>query len=109
MVVVGALALGWAGLIPAWLMWSVAIGATVIVVVDFVLTLRESRAATSPDGAAALVGKTVIARSPIDPEGFVFIDGERWLAEMEDGRADEGERLVIVEAHGLHLRVRRAP
>ncbi|MBE7519386.1 MAG: nodulation protein NfeD [Thermoflexaceae bacterium] len=58
-------------------------------------------------GTAALVGEVAIARTPLSPDGFVFVQGERWQASLEDGVAQPGERLRIVGAEGLRLRVQK--
>jgi membrane-bound serine protease (ClpP class) len=58
-------------------------------------------------GSAALVGRTAIARTPLTPEGFVFLQGERWHATLDEGMAQEGDRVRIVGADGLRLRVQK--
>lgn len=58
-------------------------------------------------GTAALVGEVAIARTPLSPDGFVFVQGERWQASLEDGVAQPGERLRIVGAEGLRLKVQK--
>ncbi|HEY4669095.1 MAG TPA: nodulation protein NfeD [Tepidiformaceae bacterium] len=58
-------------------------------------------------GSAALVGRVATARTPLTPEGFVFVQGERWQAMMDEGTAQEGERVRIVGADGLRLRVHK--
>ena len=59
-------------------------------------------------GPAALVGHVAIARSPLTPYGWVVIQGERWLAQLEGGgRAEPGDRLRITGTDGLELRVRK--
>lgn len=69
-----------------------------------VMRLRKLTVAT---GTQALVGKVAVARTPLTPEGLVFIQGERWKAEIEEGSAREGERVRIIGAQGLRLRVRK--
>jgi membrane-bound ClpP family serine protease len=58
-------------------------------------------------GMETIVGREAVARSALNPGGFVFFDGERWSAESEEGTIEEGERVVITEVHGLKLKVKK--
>ena len=91
----------------AGVMLSLAGGASLAILADFLWTMRNVRRTRVPHGTQALVGKTAVARTALAPEGFVVVQGERWLAEIEEGRADPGDRVRIVGAHGFRLRVRR--
>ncbi len=53
------------------------------------------------------MGKVAVARTPLSPEGFVFVQGERWQASLEGGTAQPGDRLRIVGADGLRLKVQK--
>ncbi len=60
-------------------------------------------------GRETLIGKTGVARGPLDPEGIVRIEGEEWTAENATGEAiPAGARVRIIEVDGLRLRVERA-
>jgi membrane-bound ClpP family serine protease len=39
----------------------------------------------------------------------VLVHGERWQAEVPEGRAEPGERVRITAQHGLRLEVVREP
>jgi membrane-bound serine protease (ClpP class) len=54
-----------------------------------------------------MIGHRAVARSALDPEGIVFLEGETWSAESEEGTIQSGERVVITEVHGLRLKVRK--
>jgi len=58
-------------------------------------------------GTAALVGKMAVARTPLTPDGLVFVQGERWRAALDDGTAQPGDRVRIVGADGLRLKVHK--
>ncbi len=58
-------------------------------------------------GMETMVGREAVVRTTLDPEGFVFFDGEMWTAESEEGAIQEGERVIITEVHGLRLKVKR--
>jgi membrane-bound serine protease (ClpP class) len=59
-------------------------------------------------GGEGLVGKIAVARTPLDPEGAVFLQGERWNAVVEDGPVGAGERVEVLDRDGFRLRVRRS-
>ena len=58
-------------------------------------------------GADALVGQVAVARTRLSPEGYVWVQGERWRASLESGAANEGERLRVTGADGLFLKVQK--
>jgi membrane protein implicated in regulation of membrane protease activity len=97
--------LGLLGVISLWLMGLLLVGLIAVILIDFYLTLRTIRRNRVAAGAQALLGRTAVARTPLSPAGLVFIDGERWRAEIEDGYAAPGERVRVVGADGLSLRV----
>lgn len=73
--------------------------------VSLAVGLARARNSTSVMGTEAMLGRVAIARTPLAPDGTVFIDGERWRARMATGSAREGDRLRIIGASGLRLRV----
>ena len=83
------------GFILVVMFTSMAIGVT---------RMRKIKRST---GTEALVGRMAVARTPLTPDGMVFIEGERWQAELEDGSAAEGEQVRVVSANGLRLTVRK--
>jgi membrane-bound serine protease (ClpP class) len=58
-------------------------------------------------GREALVGAVGVARTDINPTGTVFVEGELWSAESEDGLIPAGHRVRVVRVRGLHLGVRK--
>ncbi len=93
--------------VSRWLIYGLAgiIGVFFLMVVNAILRSRRMPAVT---GAQALVGRSAVARSALDPEGIVFLEGERWRARAEDEAVREGESVTIVDVRGLRLRVRKA-
>jgi membrane-bound serine protease (ClpP class) len=61
-------------------------------------------------GKETVVGKIGIARSNIRPSGQVQVESELWTAEAADDSATigKGDRVQVVEVHGVRLRVRKA-
>jgi membrane-bound serine protease (ClpP class) len=91
-----------------WLVYGLAggLGLFFAFVATNVIRARRQPALMGPE---TMVGRTAIARSPLNPAGMVFIDGEYWQAEAEDGEVQPGEVVVVTARQGLRLRVRKAP
>jgi membrane-bound serine protease (ClpP class) len=70
--------------------------------------LRAQRA-RPVTGAESLVGALGIARGDLAPEGFVFVQGERWMAVAEEDEVKVGARVEVVAMDGMRLKVRCAP
>ena len=58
-------------------------------------------------GMEGLLGEVGVVREPIDPQGLIFVHGELWNAES-DVRIEPGEKVEVMSAKGLLLKVRRA-
>lgn len=91
--------------IPAVVIASIVVGALMGFVIE-----RASRAKGEPVryGPENLAGLTGDVRTPLRPEGQVFVDGGLWRAELEapGGSLATGERVEVVEVRGLTLVVR---
>jgi membrane-bound serine protease (ClpP class) len=59
-------------------------------------------------GPGDMIGRTAIARMPLEPEGQVQIGGELWRAVVDDGPVAAGEPVRVTAVDGLTLRVVRA-
>ncbi len=57
-------------------------------------------------GAERLVGAIGVARSRLDPEGMVHVQGEMWTAVAIDGPIDSGQTVRVIALDGLRLRVK---
>lgn len=69
-----------------------------------VIQIHQRPAATGSEG---LVGAVGTARTDLNPQGDVLVQGERWAAEALDEAIKEGERVVVVGREGFRLKVRR--
>ncbi len=69
---------------------------------------RDERVRTGPE---ELVGAGAEARTALDPEGQVWIEGALWAARLADGegRASVGDRVTVEAVEGLTLLVRTGP
>ncbi|HEY4909701.1 MAG TPA: nodulation protein NfeD [Methylomirabilota bacterium] len=59
-------------------------------------------------GSAGMIGRVVVARSALGPEGQVQVDGEIWRAVSEEGAIPAGEKVRVTAVDGLTLKVSRA-
>ena len=58
-------------------------------------------------GREGLIGKVGIAKTALDPDGTIFIHGERWQASTEGESIKEGEEVEALEVKGLNLIVKK--
>jgi membrane-bound serine protease (ClpP class) len=93
--------------VSRWLVLGTGIVLAVFVVTTAAAIIRMRRTG-GPTGTAALVGQTATVRSYLNPDGFIFVKGERWKAVAEDAPIHEGERVEVTGAKGLTLSVRRS-
>lgn len=92
--------------VSPWLIWTLAAVLSGVVLFVLVNVFRVRRMPPKL-GLQTVVGHVAVARSPLDPEGLVFMDGEYWTAEAEDGNIQPGESVIVTQIKGLRLRVRR--
>jgi membrane-bound serine protease (ClpP class) len=83
---------------------TIMIAAFFAFVIQRVIRIYRRQAYT---GREEMVGKTALAKSALDPEGTVFIEGERWTAVVEKGKVQPGEEVTITRVEGLKLYVTR--
>jgi membrane-bound serine protease (ClpP class) len=108
--IAGALILFNSPLYRVSLLVVVAVAATTGLFFAFAIA-KVVRAQSWPvvTGREGLIGRLAEARTPLDPEGSVFIQGELWHATVVDGPIAQGEQVEIVAMEGLRLTVKRAP
>jgi len=79
---------------------TVGVTAFAIFVIGAIVRGQRRRKAT---GAEGMIGKTAIAKTPIDPTGTVRAEGELWAASSEGGKVVPGEQVIITKVEGLRL------
>lgn len=91
--------------VSRWLIFAMAavIGLFFLTTIGALVRARRQPVALGPQ---TLVGRQAVARSPLDPSGIVFLEGERWTAVSVGGRVEEGETVEVVGMEGIRLRVR---
>ncbi len=92
--------------VSKWLVFTLAASMAAFVVLVFVNVLRIRRMPAKM-GMETVVGRKAVARSALDPAGYVILNGEYWAAESEDGAIEAGEPVIVTEVNGLKLKVRR--
>ena len=80
---------------------TVAIGT--ILLVRLVVQAQRRRPFTGP---SAMVGEKGVAETPLEPEGWVLIHGERWRA-VAATPVPAGETVTVTAVEGLTLKVRK--
>ena len=92
--------------VSRWLVFSLAAvlaGFSIFMAINIV-RIRRMPAQMGPE---TIVGRRAVARSALEPAGFVFMDGEYWAAEAEDGKIQPGENVIVTAIKGLRLTVRK--
>jgi membrane-bound serine protease (ClpP class) len=74
------------------------------------LKVARSAARRPSSGREALVGRPGLARSAIDPEGHVLVEGALWRARrsFDEESVAPGDPIVVERIDGLTLTVRKA-
>src|SRR3972149_1049350 len=75
--------------VSRWLVIALAAAMATMVLFVFLNILRI-RSMPALVGIESTVGRSAVARSALDPTGFVFIDGEDWSAGWGEGTAQPG-------------------
>ncbi len=68
-------------------------------------TLWRSRGRPPATGESALHGAIAIVRTPLEPDGMVFLHGETWQATSTAGPVTRGAQVRVLAVDGLHLTV----
>jgi membrane protein implicated in regulation of membrane protease activity len=72
--------------------------------------LRRAYETGTPTVADQLVGQRGVAKQLLAPEGYVFVRGELWKAQVESGHEpiESGEAVLVQVVEGMKLTVTRA-
>ncbi len=83
---------------------TAGITAFAVFVIGAIVRGQRRRKAT---GAEGMIGRTALAKTPLDPTGTVLVQGELWTAAAEGGTVSPGEEVVITKVDELKLRVKK--
>ena len=90
--------------IDAWAIAIIAIGIAAFLAIAIIWGIRAHRHQATT-GREELVGKTAVVKETLEPEGTIFLKGERWAAISEKGQVKPGEEVIITKVEGLKLYV----
>jgi membrane-bound serine protease (ClpP class) len=82
---------------------SIPLGAITVFLMSIALKARRNKVVTGEQGMIGSLGE---ARTDIDPEGKVFVQGELWNAHAPS-RVQMGEQIVVKKIEGLELEVEK--
>jgi membrane-bound serine protease (ClpP class) len=82
---------------------SVPLGAITVFLMSIALRARRNKVVT---GIQGMIGSLGEARTDLDPEGKVFVQGELWNAHAPS-RVQMGEHVVVRKVDGLELEVEK--
>jgi membrane-bound serine protease (ClpP class) len=80
----------------------VLIAIFLVFVVIWVIRAHQRKVET---GKEELIGRTAVVETALAPRGVVLVEGERWTAVIDKGRAEPEEEVVITGVQGLKLTV----
>jgi membrane-bound serine protease (ClpP class) len=91
--------------VSPWVVLTIAVlfGGSMATIATKVVAARHQAAPASALGA--LVGREAVVRSPLRPQGQVFIEGALWQAVADAGQADVGDTVTVRWVEGLLLHV----
>lgn len=92
--------------IEPWVIALIAVSMVAFIIISVIWGIRAHRHQIAA-GREELVGRTAEVVTTLDPKGVVFIEGERWTAISEGGRAEPEEEVTITKVDGLKLYVTR--
>src|SRR5438093_9839146 len=92
----------------SWTVILPTVGATAGLVVWAVSAGVRAMMKSPVTGAAGMIGRVVVARSGLGPEGQVQVDGEIWRAVSEGEAIPAGAKVRVTAVDGLTIKVSRA-
>ena len=90
--------------VPTWIIVIIAIIVVVFLALVVFWSIRAHQKQVSA-GKEDLVGKTAVVEIALEPKGVVLVEGERWTAITDKGRAEPEEEVIITKVDGLKLTV----
>jgi membrane-bound serine protease (ClpP class) len=97
---------GSAQLRPAWWVFLVVIGGTMLFMLGGMTAMIRSRFSTPTVGREGMIGEDGVAEVAVDPDGVVVIRGARWRARTNRATPIKaGEPVKVVSVEGLVLEV----
>jgi membrane-bound serine protease (ClpP class) len=80
---------------------ALPVAALAVFLATLVVRVHKERAST---GISGMIGETGVARTPLNPDGMVFVHGEYWAA-TSSAPVAKGSKVIVSAMDGLRLRV----
>ena len=90
--------------VDTWFIIVIAIIIVIFLVLVVIWAVRAHQKQVSA-GKEDLVGRTAVVEIALEPKGVVLVEGERWTAITDKGRAEPEEEVIITKVEGLTLHV----
>ncbi len=87
-------------------MIALAVLAGTLVIVSVIAIARSQKRKLSA-GRETMRGRVGTVRTPLRPDGTVFVDGELWQATVDGPHIEAGSRVVVTDIVGLRLTVQK--
>ena len=84
------------------------LGTALAMVATKVVAARHRPVEIRASGGTGLLGQEAVARTPLAPDGQVFVQGELWRAHSDERPIPAGARVVVRAVEGLRLHVVRS-
>ncbi len=94
--------------VSRWLIFITA-GTLGTLIMGFLGILFRDRKIASDYGRESLGGSPGITKDRLNPDGHVWVKGERWDATAEDPPLPDGTPILVTGTRGFHLFVKRDP
>jgi membrane-bound serine protease (ClpP class) len=88
--------------VEPWVIVLIAITTATFITISIVLGIRVHHKPVLV-GREDLVGRIAVVDTTLDPKGLVLVEGERWRAILDNGRAEPEDEVVIKKAGSLKL------
>jgi len=85
---------------------ALAIVFGILLAISIVAVVRSQRRSVAA-GKETLVGRPGVARTPLQPQGTVMVDGELWNARTDGPYLGIGDRITVVGSDELTLTVNK--
>ncbi|MCZ7569004.1 MAG: nodulation protein NfeD [Ardenticatenaceae bacterium] len=79
---------------------ALGMGAFFAFAITAALRARRTPAITGKTGLVGMIGEV---RSPLEPQGFILVNGERWRAVSPGGTVPTGGRVRVIRVEGMRL------
>ena len=85
-----------------WLIIIIVVFVAAFLFIAIVWGIRAHRNRIAA-GREDLVGRTASVVVALEPKGVVLVDGERWTATIDNGKAEPEEEVIVSKVEGLKL------